>query len=190
VVWAALTINGAMFLVEIVAGLVAGSVSLQADALDFLGDVANYGISLVVIGMALRYRAKAALLKGATMGLFALWVAGTVVWHTIHRTLPQAITMGEVGFAALVANAVVFGLLWSSRKGDSNMRSAWLCSRNDVIGNLAVLLAAGGVFGTRSGWPDVIVAAIMAGLGLQGAAQVVRHALEELRSPRRTPAAA
>ena len=190
VVWAALVINGAMFLVEIVAGLMAGSVSLQADALDFLGDVANYGISLVVIGMALRYRAKAALLKGATMGLFALWVATTVVWHAIHRTLPHAITMGEVGFAALVANGVVFTLLWSSRKGDSNMRSAWLCSRNDVIGNLAVLLAAAGVFGTRSGWPDVIVAAIMAGLGLQGAAQVVRHALEELRSPRRTPAAA
>jgi Co/Zn/Cd efflux system component len=182
VVWAALVINGAMFLVETVAGLMAGSVSLQADALDFLGDVANYGISLVVIGMALRYRAKAALLKGATMGLFALWVVGAVVWHAIHRTLPHAITMGEVGFAALVANAVVFALLWSSRKGDSNMRSAWLCSRNDVIGNLAVLLAALGVFGTRSGWPDVIVAAIMASLGLQGSVQVVRHALEELRS--------
>ncbi len=102
VVWAALVINGAMFLVEIVAGLMAGSVSLQADALDFLGDVANYGISLLVIGMALRYRAKAALLKGATMGLFALWVVGAVVWHAIYRTLPHAITMGEVGCAALV----------------------------------------------------------------------------------------
>ena len=181
-VWAALTINGAMFLVEIVAGLMAGSVSLQADALDFLGDVANYGISLMVIGMALRYRAKAALLKGATMGLFAVWVASAVVWHGIHRTLPHAITMGEIGFAALIANAVVFALLWSSRKGDSNMRSAWLCSRNDVIGNLAVLLAALGVFGTRSGWPDVIVAAIMASLGLQGAFQVIRHALEGLLS--------
>jgi Co/Zn/Cd efflux system component len=189
VVWAALVINGAMFLLEIVAGLMAGSVSLQADALDFLGDVANYGISLVVIGMALRYRANAALLKGATMGLFASWVAGAVVWHAIHRTLPHAITMGEVGFAALVANAVVFALLWSCRKGDSNMRSAWLCSRNDVIGNLAVLLAALGVFGSRSGWPDVIVAAIMAGLGLQGAVQVIRHALEELRSSRQTAAA-
>ncbi len=181
VLWAALGINGTMFLIEIVAGLMAGLVSLQADALDFLGDVANYGISLFVIRMALRYRAKAALIKGATMGLFGVWVIGAVVWHAFYRTLPHAATMGEVGFAALVANAAVFGLLWAYRKGDSNMRSVWLCSRNDVIGNLAVLLAALGVFGTGTGWPDVIVAGLMAGLGVQGAAQVIRHALEELR---------
>jgi len=181
VLWAALGINGTMFLIEIVAGLMAGSVSLQADALDFLGDVANYGISLFVIGMALRYRAQAALIKGATMGLFGLWVVGAVVWHVFHRTLPQAVTMGEVGFAALAANAVVFGLLWAYRKGDSNMRSVWLCSRNDVIGNLAVLLAAVGVFGTGTGWPDVIVAGIMVGLGVQGATQVIRHAHKELQ---------
>src|SRR3954465_10815547 len=171
VLWAALAINATMFLIEIVAGLMAGSVSLQADALDFLGDVANYGISLFVVGMALRYRAKAALIKGATMGIFGLWVIGAVIWHALYRTLPHAVTMGEVGFAALGANAVVFGLLWTSRKGDSNMRSAWLCSRNDVIGNLAVLVAAIGVFGTGTGWPDVIVAAIMAGHGLHGATQ-------------------
>jgi len=181
VLWAALAINGIMFLVEIVAGLMAGSVSLQADALDFLGDVANYGISLFVIGMALRYRAKAALVKGATMGLFGLWVISAIIWHAVYGTLPRAATMGKVGFMALVANGVVFALLWTSRKGDSNMRSAWLCSRNDVIGNLAVLLAAVGVFGTGTGWPDVVVAAIMAGLGLQSAVQVMRHALEELR---------
>jgi len=181
VLWAALVINGSMFLIEIVAGLMAGSVSLQADAIDFLGDVANYGISLFVIGMGLRHRARAALIKGGTMGLFGLWVIGAVVWHAVYRTLPHAVTMGEVGLAALVANAVVFGLLWTSRKGDSNMRSAWLCSRNDVIGNLAVLCAAAGVFGTGSCWPDVVVAAIMAGLGLQGATQVIRHAREELR---------
>jgi Co/Zn/Cd efflux system component len=180
VLWAALGINGTMFLIEIVAGLMAGSVSLQADALDFLGDVANYGISLFVIGMALRYRAQAALIKGATMGLFGLWVIGAVVWHVFYRILPHAVTMGEVGFAALAANTAVFGLLWAYRKGDSNMRSVWLCSRNDVIGNLAVLLAAVGVFGTGTGWPDVIVAGIMAGLGVQGATQVIRHALEEL----------
>ena len=182
VLWAALGINGTMFVIEIVAGLMAGSVSLQADALDFLGDVANYGISLFVIGMALRYRARAALIKGATMGLFGVWVIGAVVWHAFYRTLPHAVTMGEVGFAALVANAAVFGLLWAYRKGDSNMRSVWLCSRYDVIGNLAVLLAAVGVFGTGTGWPDVIVAGLMAGLGVQGAAQVIRHALEELRT--------
>ena len=181
VLWAALGINGTMFLIEIVAGLMAGSVSLQADALDFLGDVANYGISLFVIGMALRYRAQAALIKGATMGLFGLWVIGVILWHAVSATLPHAVTMGEVGFAALVANAAVFSLLWAYRKGDSNMRSVWLCSRNDVIGNLAVLFAAVGVFGTGTGWPDVIVAGLMAGLSVQGAAQVIRHALEELR---------
>ena len=122
VLWAALVINGTMFLNEIVAGLMAGSVSLQADALDFLGDVANYGISLLVIGMALRYRAKAALIKGVTMGLFGLWVIGAVVWHAVYRTLPHAVTMGEVGFAALVANAVVFGLLWTSRNSYGSLQ--------------------------------------------------------------------
>jgi Co/Zn/Cd efflux system component len=180
VLWAALGINGTMFLIEIVTGLMAGSVSLQADALDFLGDVANYGISLFVIGMAIRYRATAALIKGATMGLLGLWVIGATVRHAFYGTVPHPVTMGEVGFAALVANAAVFILLWAYRKGDSNMRSVWLCSRNDVIGNLAVLLAAVGVFGTGTGWPDVIVAGMMAGLGVQGAAQVMRHALQEV----------
>lgn len=177
----ALVINGAMFLIEFLAGLMAGSAALQADALDFLGDVANYGISLFVIGMALRYRSIAALIKGGTMGLFGLWVAGITIWHACRGTLPHAVTMSEIGLAALVANGAVFGLLWVYRTGDSNMRSAWLCSRNDVIGNFAVLLAAAGVFGTGTGWPDVIVAGIMAALGLQGAVQVMRHAIEELR---------
>jgi Co/Zn/Cd efflux system component len=172
-----------MFLVEIGAGLAAGSASLQADALDFLGDAANYAISLIVVGMALRYRASAALAKGATMGLFGLWVIGTVIWHSLHGTLPSAFTMGAVGFAALAANAASFGLLWAYRGGDANMRSAWICTRNDVLGNLAVLLAAIGVFGTGTGWPDVIVAAIMAGLALQGATIVVQQSLRELRQP-------
>ena len=157
-----------MLLVEIAAGLLAGSAGLQADALDFAGDAANYAISLFVVGMALRYRAMAALGKGITMGLFGLWVIGTVIWHALDGTLPNAFTMGVVGFAALTANAVSFGLLWTHRGGDSNMRSAWICTRNDVLGNLAVLFAAAGVFGTGTGWPDVIVAAIMAGLALQG----------------------
>jgi Co/Zn/Cd efflux system component len=169
-----------MFLIEIGAGLAAGSASLQADALDFLGDALNYTISLLVVGMALRYRASAALAKGATMGAFGLWVVGTVVWHALHGTLPNAFTMGAVGFAALAANAVSFGLLWAHREGDANMRSAWICTRNDVLGNLAVLLAAAGVFGTGTGWPDVIVAAIMAGLALQGATTVIRQSLGEL----------
>ena len=180
--------NAMMFMVESGAGLAAGSASLQADALDFLGDTANYAISLTVVGMPLRYRASAALAKGATMGLFGLWVIGTVIWHTVHGTLPSAFTMGAVGFAALAANAASFGLLWAYRGGDANMRSAWICTRNDVLGNLAVLLAALGVFGTGTGWPDVIVATIMAGLALQGANIVVQQSLRELRQPVTVPA--
>jgi Co/Zn/Cd efflux system component len=183
ILWTVLAINLAMFLVEIGAGLAAGSASLQADALDFFGDAANYAISLVVVGMALPYRASAALAKGATMGLFGLWIIGTVVWHAMHGTLPSALTMGAVGIAALVANAASFGLLWAYRGGDANMRSAWICTRNDVLGNFAVLLAAIGVFGTGTGWPDITVAAIMATLALQGAAVVIRQSLAELRQP-------
>jgi Co/Zn/Cd efflux system component len=178
-----LAINAVMFVVEVIAGLAAGSASLQADALDFLGDSANYAISLFVIGMALRYRAAAALLKGMTMAVFGLWVVANTAWHAWHGTLPQAFTMGAVGTAALLANFISFGLLWAYREGDANMRSAWVCTRNDVLGNLAVLVAALGVFGTGTGWPDAIVAAAMAALALQGAVVVVRHALSELRRP-------
>jgi Co/Zn/Cd efflux system component len=181
VLWAVLGINAAMFVVEVGAGLAAGSASLQADALDFLGDAANYGISLFVVGMALRYRAMAALAKGATMGVFGLWVIGSAVWHAVHGTLPSAFTMGAVGFAALAANAASFALLWAYRTGDANMRSAWICTRNDVLGNLAVLLAALGVFGTGTGWPDIVVATVMAALALQGAWTVLGQSLSELR---------
>jgi Co/Zn/Cd efflux system component len=183
VLWSVLAINGIMFVVEIGAGLAAGSASLQADALDFLGDAANYAISLMVVGMALRYRATAALAKGATMGAFGLWVIATLVWHAVHGTLPSAFTMGAVGAAAFAANAASFGLLYAYRTGDANMRSAWICTRNDVLGNLAVLLAALGVFGTGTGWPDIAVAAIMAGLALQGATIVIRQSLAELHQP-------
>jgi Co/Zn/Cd efflux system component len=183
-----LAINAMMFVVEIGAGLAAGSVSLQADALDFLGDGANYAISLFVVGMALRYRATAALLKGTTMGLFGLWIVGTVVWHVTHGTLPNALTMGVIGFAALIANAASFGLLWAYRAGDANMRSAWICTRNDVLGNLAVLLAAAGVFGTGNAWPDIIVAAIMASLAVQGATLVIRQSIGELSQSIPVPA--
>ena len=179
-----LTINAAMFLVEIGAGLAAGSASLQADALDFLGDAANYAISLFVVGMALRYRASAALIKGLTMGAFGLWIIGTVIWHALHGTLPSVTAMGAVGITALIANGVSFGLLWAHRQGDENMRSAWICTRNDVLGNIAVLLAALGVFGTGTGWPDIAVAAVMAALALQGSATVAHHALGELRHVR------
>ncbi|MDP8919171.1 MAG: cation transporter, partial [Pseudomonadota bacterium] len=182
VLWAVLGINAAMFLAEIGAGLAAGSASLQADALDFLGDAGNYAVSLFVVGMALRYRAMAAVAKGATMAAFGLWVIGITAWHAVHGTLPHVFTMGVVGVTALAANAASFGLLWAHRGGDANMRSAWVCTRNDVLGNLAVLLAALGVFGTGAGWPDLVVATIMAGLALQGAWMVLRQSLAELRS--------
>src|SRR5262245_29609287 len=183
--WLVLAINAAMFCVEIGAGLAAGSASLQADALDFLGDAGNYAISLFVVGMTLRYRAMAALAKAATMGAFGLWVIGVTAWHALHGTLPHAFTMGAVGFTALVANAGSFALLWTYRGGDSNMRSAWICTRNDVLGNLAVLLAALGVFGTGTGWPDLVVASIMAALALQGAGIVLPQALVELHQSAR-----
>ena len=182
VLWVVLTINAAMFAVEVVAGLAAGSASLQADALDFLGDAGNYAISLFVVGMALRYRATAALIKGVTMGAFGLWVVGTLLWHAVNGTLPSAFTMGAVGTAALIANAASFGLLWAYRSGDANMRSAWVCTRNDVLGNLAVLAAAVGVFGTGTGWPDILVAAIMAALAIQGAWIVISQSRTELRT--------
>jgi Co/Zn/Cd efflux system component len=122
------------------------------------------------------------------MAAFGLWVVGAVIWHALNGTLPSAFAMGAVGIAALAANAGSFALLWAYRHGDANMRSAWICTRNDVLGNLAVLLAALGVFGTDTGWPDLIVAAIMAALALQGAAMVIRQALDELRTPITIPA--
>jgi len=183
VLWIVLAINAVMFLVEIGAGVAAGSASLQADALDFLGDAGNYIIGLAVVGMALRYRAMAAFAKGLTMGAFGLWVIGTVVWHALMGTVPEPITMGVIGAVALIANAACAALLYAYREGDANMQSVWVCSRNDVLSNLAVLLAAVGVFGTGTGWPDLIVASIMATLAVQGAWIVMQRASDELGAP-------
>jgi Co/Zn/Cd efflux system component len=180
VLWTVLAINAAMFLTELALGFAAGSVSLQADALDFFGDAANYAISLSVAGLQLHHRARAALLKGISMGGFGLWIVGAALWHAIHSTVPEATTMGVVGVAALIANALSFVLLWGYRSRDTNMKSVWLCSRNDVIGNCAVLLAAAGVFGTSRGWPDLLVAVIMGALAIQGAWVVTRSASREL----------
>lgn len=180
VLWIVLGINATMFFVEMFAGLASRSASLQADALDFLGDTANYGVSLFVAGLTLRNRARAALVKGLTMGCFGLWIFGSTLWNAAHSALPRALTMGGVGAAALIANAIVFALLWTYRSGDSNRQSVWLCSRNDVIGNGAVLLAAAGVLGTGKGWPDLMVAFIMSVLALQGAWAITRTASHEL----------
>ena len=180
--WIALAINAAMFAVELAASLLGRSVSLQADALDFLGDASSYGLSLLVLGMGLRARSGAALAKGATMGLFGLWVVASAVDRALAGSVPAPGIMGPVALMALAANATVTALLFRYRAGDANMRSIWLCSRNDAIANLAVLVAAGGVFATGSGWPDILVAAGIAGLNLTSAASVIRQAYGELVS--------
>ncbi|MDD0844473.1 cation transporter [Pseudomonas sp. Gutcm_11s] len=181
ILWIALLVNLAMFAVEIGAGLKAGSVSLLADSLDFLGDSANYAISLWVLGMALTWRARAAQLKAASMLAFGIGVLGAALWHWWQGEVPSAPTMGVVGTLALLANLGVAVLLYAYREGDSNMRSVWLCTRNDALGNLAVLAAALGVFGTGSAWPDLIVASIMATLAISAAIQVLRQADGELK---------
>lgn len=179
--WIALAVNAGFFLIEIVAGAAAGSVSLQADALDFLGDAANYAVSLGVASMALTWRARASLLKGATLGVFGVWILGATFYNVFAGRVPDAHTMGIIGFFALLANLFVAVMLYRFREGDSNMRSVWICSRNDAIGNMAVMLAALGVFGSGTSWPDLAVGSIMALLSLSGAWQICRHALSELR---------
>jgi Co/Zn/Cd efflux system component len=185
--WIALAVNGGMALAEIAAGLAAGSAALQADALDFFADSANYGISLGVAGMALRWRARSALLKGWSLGILGCAVLASTLWHAYAGTLPRAEAMGLVGVVALVANAGVALMLYRFRSGDANMRSVWICSRNDALGNLAVIAAACGVFGTGTAWPDLVVAASMAALGVSGAWQIVRHAHADLREPELRP---
>jgi Co/Zn/Cd efflux system component len=180
VLWAALLINAAMFAVEIGAGLRAESVSLLADAVDFFGDAANYGISLLVLGMALAWRARAAFFKGLTMGAFGLFVLSRAAWSAITGSVPEPLTMGAIGALALLANVSVAAMLYAWREGDANMRSVWLCSRNDAIGNLAVMAAALGVFGTGSGWPDLGVAVVMGVLALSAARSVIRQAWAEM----------
>lgn len=181
----AFAINLTMFFVEIVSGWLARSTALQADALDFFGDAANYGISLFVLAAGLRVRAGAALFKGGTMALFGLWVMGSTAWHAWSGTLPRAEIMGGIGLLALAANGAVTALLYAYRQGDANMRSVWLCSRNDSIANIAVIIAASGVFATNTHWPDIAVAAIIAGLNLSGAFQVIRRARQEWRQAAR-----
>lgn len=180
ILWVVLVINAVMFGIEAVAGFGAGSVSLQADSLDFFGDAANYGISLFVLGKTLRWRASASLLKGATMALFGICVLAVAVYKAFVLSVPSAVVMGTVGIVALVANVVCAALLFRFRNGESNRRSVWICSRNDAIGNIAVVLAASGVFITATPWPDLFVGAVMALLALTGAYHIIRHAAAEL----------
>lgn len=181
VLWAVIAINGTMFLAEMTAGHVAGSQALQADALDFAGDSLTYALTLAVIGRSLRLRSAAALFKGFSLLALGLWVAGSTLWQVWASGVPEAPIMGIFGALALAANLLSLALLLRWREGDANVRSVWLCSRNDAIGNVAVMLAALGVFGTAAAWPDLLVAAIMSALFLSSAWQIIRRALAERR---------
>jgi Co/Zn/Cd efflux system component len=180
--WIALVLNAAMFAAELGAAWKSGSVSLLADSIDFFGDAGNYALSLAVLGMGLATRSRAALFKAACMGAFGVFVLAKTAWNLQAGTPPEPATMGVVGLLALAVNGGVALMLYRFRAGDANMRSVWICSRNDALGNLAVMLAAAGVFGTGSAWPDLLVAAIMGALALSGAASVLRHAQRELRA--------
>ena len=179
--WTVIALNAVMFAVEMTAGHMAKSQALQADALDFLGDALTYGISLAVIGASVRVRTTAALAKGLSLLLMGLWVFGSTVYRVFYVGVPAAEIMGVIGFLALLTNLASVLLLVRYKDGDANVRSVWLCSRNDAIGNVAVMFAALGVWGTATGWPDLIVATIMAGLFLSSAFQIVRQALAERR---------
>lgn len=176
----ALALNAGMFVVEIASGVAAGSSSLLADAVDFAGDAANYALSLGALALVPAWRSRVALLKGVSMGAFGLFVLGVTGWHVLRGTLPEAATMGIVALLALAVNVGVALMLFRYRGGDADMRSVWLCSRNDAIGNVAVLLAAAGVLGSGSGWPDWVVAALLASLALTSSVTVVRHARREI----------
>ncbi|XWN29267.1 MAG: cation transporter [Devosia sp.] len=185
--WIVIAINAAMFVVEMTAGTLAQSQALKADALDFLGDTMTYTISLMVIGMSLRVRATAALVKGVSLGLMGLWVFGTTLYQVLVLGVPNAPVMGVVGALALAANVASVIILVRYKDGDANVRSVWLCSRNDAIGNIAVMGAAAGVLFTGTAWPDLVVAALMAGLFLWSSVQIIRQASEELRHARTMP---
>ena len=178
--WAVIAINGAMFVVEISAGAFAGSKALQADALDFLGDTATYALSLYVIGMSIRARSLAAVFKGLSLAGMGVWVLGSSIYQAFVIGLPKAEVMGAIGFLALAANMASVVILMRFKNGDANVRSVWLCSRNDAIGNVAVMLAAVGVWATGTGWPDLIVATLMAALFSWSAIQIIRQAWQEL----------
>lgn len=179
ILWAVIGINGAMFFTEMIAGQLAGSQALKADALDFLADTVTYGLSLAVIGASLRTRATAALFKGLSLFLMALWVLGSTLYQVLVLGLPSAEVMGVIGFLALAANLGSVFLLRPYKDGDANVRSVWLCSRNDAIGNVVVMAAAFGVWGTSTAWPDLAVAALMAGIFLTSAIQILKQAWSE-----------
>lgn len=181
ILWLVIGINATMFLVEMVAGQIAGSQALKADALDFLADTVTYGLSLAVIGASLRTRSAAAVFKGVSLSLMAIWVFGSTLYQTLVLGVPAAEVMGVIAFLALAANLASVLFLAPYKDGDANVRSVWLCSRNDAIGNVVVMAAALGVWGSASAWPDLIVAGLMAGLFLTSSIQILRQAWAEYR---------
>lgn len=180
--WIALLVNAAMFAAELAASWSSGSVSLMADSIDFLGDAANYALSIAVLSMATRVRARAAVVKASCMVAFGVVVLVRAFWSWQAGETPEPLTMGVTAMLALAANLGVAWMLYRFRDGDANMRSVWICSRNDAIGNVAVALAAFGVFGTGTSWPDLLVATLMAILAISGATTVWRHARGEFRA--------
>ena len=184
VLWMALAINGAMFVVEVAASLTADSASLLADAIDFAGDATNYGLSLGAIALGSLWQSRAAIAKGISMAAYGVFVLVYAIWMLLGGSEPAPLTMGIVGSIALAANLAVAMLLSRYREGNANMRSVWLCTRNDAIGNVAVLLAAAGVFGTGSAWPDLLIAALLSVLAVTASVQVLRQGIGELRETR------
>jgi len=182
ILWIVIGINAFMFLFETGASITADSMALRADALDFLGDSLTYGLTLLAIGHTLRWRAAAAMFKGITLLLMGLWVLGSTAWQVLILGVPDETIMGSVGLLAFAANATSVLLLLRYRDGDANVRSVWLCSRNDAIGNLAVILAAGAVYVTRTAWPDIAVAFGMALLFLHSAWLIIRQAGSEIQA--------
>jgi Co/Zn/Cd efflux system component len=179
ILWTVIAINGAMFLTEMIAGHLARSQALQADALDFMADTMTYGLSLAVIGASIKTRATAALLKGSSLSLMAAWVLGSTIYQTLVLGVPRAELMGGIGMLALVANLSSVLLLMRYKDGDANVRSVWLCSRNDAVGNVVMMFAAVAVWGTGTAWPDLAVAALMAAIFLTSSVQILSQAWAE-----------
>lgn len=177
-----LGINAAMFVVELTAGLMSGSLSLLADSLDMLGDALVYGFSIYVVARGARMKARAALFKGIIMALFGLFVLGQAIYRMLFPHVPVFEVIGVIGLLAFAANSLCFVLLWRHRSDDINMSSVWLCSRNDLIANVSVLFAAAGVWLTHSGWPDILVGLALAALFVRSALFVLRGAIRELRT--------
>jgi len=181
--WLVIAINAVMFAVEMYGGAMAGSQALKADALDFLADSATYGLSLWAIGRSLQTRSNAAIVKGVSLLLMGAWVFGSSIYQIFVMQVPVAPLMSIIGMMALAANVVSVLILVRYKDGDANVRSVWLCSRNDAISNIAVILAAGVVWYTQSAWPDLIVAIFMAGLFTSSAIQILKQAWAERKAP-------